>query len=80
MKSKNLKTDEGVERNAAWRSLSPAEQLADLNRRLGKGVGAKRQRLKLSAILNPVTLAVSEPVITEPADAPKKRFKKGNKK
>lgn len=35
---------EGEVRNAAWRKLSPQEQLAEIDRRLGKGVGAKRQR------------------------------------
>lgn len=37
----------GDERNAYWRGLTPAQQRADLDRRLGKGVGAKRQREKL---------------------------------
>lgn len=40
--------EEGEQRNEAWRKLTPAEQLASLDRRLGKGVGAKRQRRKLS--------------------------------
>ena len=47
MKSKNLKVKEGEERNDYWRKLTPAEQIASLDRRLGKGVGAKRQRAKL---------------------------------
>jgi hypothetical protein len=39
--------EEGVERLEHWRSLTPAEQRKDLDRRLGAGVGAKRQRAKL---------------------------------
>ena len=35
---------EGQERNEYWSSLSSAEKLASLDRRLGKGIGAKRQR------------------------------------
>jgi hypothetical protein len=49
MKSKNLKREQGESRNAAWRVLSPAEQLAALDQRLGKNVGAARQRAKLTA-------------------------------
>jgi hypothetical protein len=39
---------EGAERNEYWRSLTPDRQLAILDARLGKGVGAKRQRAKLA--------------------------------
>jgi len=53
MKSIVQKTEEGQERNDAWRALSPSEQLADLDRRLGKGVGATRQRKKLASELEP---------------------------
>lgn len=45
---KDRRIKEGEERNAAWRLRSSAEQLADLDRRLGRGVGAKRQRAKLA--------------------------------
>lgn len=48
MKSKNLKCTEGAARNDAWRSLTPAQQIASLDGRLGKGRGAKRQRAKLA--------------------------------
>lgn len=47
MQSKVEKREAGEERNAEWRKLTPAQQLANLDRRLGKGVGAKRQRTKL---------------------------------
>lgn len=34
-------------RNEHWATKSPKEQLADLDRRLGKGVGAAKQRAKI---------------------------------
>lgn len=37
------------ERNAAFAGLSPIEQLAALDERLGKGKGAVKQRAKLTA-------------------------------
>lgn len=33
---------------AQWQSLSPQEQLAALDRRLGKGKGAQKQRARLA--------------------------------
>lgn len=36
-----------TERLEYWRGLAPTAQLADLDRRLGRGVGATRQRTKL---------------------------------
>jgi hypothetical protein len=52
---KQLETrqEEGQARNAKWQSLSPAQQLAVLDKRLGKGVGAARQRARIAARLNP---------------------------
>ncbi len=46
---KQRRKEEGDKRNAAWVALTPAQQLKDLNDRLGVGVGAKRQREKLNA-------------------------------
>lgn len=37
---------EGEARNLKWRALTVSEKLASLDRRLGKGVGAKKQREK----------------------------------
>jgi hypothetical protein len=34
-----------------WRSLSPEQQLENLDRRLGKGQGAKKQRARIHALL-----------------------------
>jgi len=42
------KRAEAHERNLQWRSLHAREQLAALDNRLGKGVGASRQRARLA--------------------------------
>ena len=42
------KRAEAVERNEAWSGLSAQKQLAELDRRLGKGIGARRQRTRLA--------------------------------
>lgn len=47
MKHYDQKVKEGTKRNAAWAALSKSEKIASLDSRLGKGVGAKRQREKL---------------------------------
>ena len=41
------KQKEAIERNEAWAQLTPEQQIADLDRRLGKGVGAKKQRARI---------------------------------
>ena len=41
------KRQEAIERNKAWDLLTPKEQLEDLDKRLGKGVGAKKQRARI---------------------------------
>jgi hypothetical protein len=42
--------ESGEQRNAAWRELSSTDQLHALDGRLGKGVGAQRQRKKLTPV------------------------------
>lgn len=42
------KRSEAVERNEAWSVLPAQKQLAELDRRLGKGVGARKQRARLA--------------------------------
>ena len=37
------KQKEAIERNEAWAQLTPEQQIADLDRRLGKDIGAKKQ-------------------------------------
>lgn len=46
------KVAEGKARNEAWRKLSPAKQLQELDLRLGVGKGATRQRKKLAKELS----------------------------
>ena len=41
------KQREAIERNEAWVQLTPEQQIADLDRRLGKDIGAKKQRAKI---------------------------------
>ena len=41
------KQKEAIERNEAWAQLTPEQQIADLDRRLGKGIGAKKQRARI---------------------------------
>ena len=43
----NDKQKEAIERNEAWAQLTPEQQLADLDRRLGKEIGAKKQRARI---------------------------------
>ena len=43
----NDKQREAIERNEIWAKLTYEQQLADLDRRLGKGIGAKKQRAKI---------------------------------
>lgn len=38
-------------RMEAWQSLSPKQQLRELDRRLGKDVGAKKQRARLQRLI-----------------------------
>ena len=45
------KQKEAIERNEAWAQLTPEQQIADLDRRLGKGVGAIKSRAKLKYII-----------------------------
>ena len=41
------KQKEAIERNEYWAGLTYEQQLADLDRRLGKGIGAKKQRARI---------------------------------
>ena len=52
MKTKETKRQEAAERQEFWSELTPKQQLADLDRRLGKGVGAKKQRARLAEKLD----------------------------
>ena len=43
----NDKQKEAIEGNETWAKLTYEQQLADLDRRLGKGIGAKKQRARI---------------------------------
>ena len=47
MNTKQIKETEAIERNKYWAQLTPEQQLADLDSRLGKGIGAKKQRARI---------------------------------
>ncbi len=44
-----VKREEATTRRLLWEQLSPAEQLRALDMRLGKGIGAKKQRARIAA-------------------------------
>ena len=47
MNTKQTKQTEAIVRNEAWAKLTYEQQLADLDRRLGKDIGAKKQRARI---------------------------------
>ena len=47
MNTKQIKETEAKVRNEAWAKLTPEQQLASLDERLGKGIGAKKQRARI---------------------------------
>jgi hypothetical protein len=53
--TKDTKRKEAEQRNMLWSSLSPQTKLEELDRRLGVGVGAKKQRQKLAILIEEAT-------------------------
>ena len=47
MNTKQINETEAIVRNEAWAKLTPEQQLASLDERLGKGIGAKKQRARI---------------------------------
>lgn len=47
MKNQKIKQDEAQKRAKGWQSLSLVDQLKALDKRLGKGNGATKQRAKI---------------------------------
>ena len=52
MNTKQIKETEAIVRNEAWAKLTYEQQLADLDRRLGEGIGAKKQRARIQYKIN----------------------------
>ena len=52
MNTKQTKQTEAIVRNEAWAKLTYEQQLADLDKRLGKGIGAKKQRARIQYKIN----------------------------
>lgn len=46
-----IKRDEARERQEAWSKFTPEQQIAELNRRLGPGLGARKQRARLFRLI-----------------------------
>ena len=47
MNTKQIKETEAIERNEYWAQLTPEQQLDVLDIRLGKDIGAKKQRARI---------------------------------
>jgi len=45
---REMKREEAKERQNAWAVQTPQQQIKELDRRLGKGLGAKKQRAKIA--------------------------------
>jgi hypothetical protein len=56
-----IRKREADERREAWNALKPAEKLAILDRRLGVGIGATKQRAKLQLAINASATTSSQP-------------------
>ena len=56
------KQQEAKERDVHWASLAPADQIAALDRRLGKGTGAVKQRERIYARWAAADKAGAKPV------------------
>ena len=46
-----IRQSEALERQKVWDNMTPQQKLSDLDQRLGKGVGAIKQRAKLKYII-----------------------------
>lgn len=69
------KRSSAEERNSAWAKLSPAQQLEALDRRLGKGKGAAKQRARLKDLMNGKKPRAGQPVANADAHSEKERAK-----
>lgn len=64
--TKEEKRAEAAERDAHWRSLSLTDQVAALDKRLGVGIGATKQRANLAAAIAAQAVAAKNPKAAGP--------------
>lgn len=80
--ARDQKRADAEERQAGRNTLSPQQQLEVLDRRLGAGVGAVKERLRLRTIIderkNQEAKQKKDAAVSSDG-APKKKFKKGKK-
>ena len=72
MNTKQIKETEAIVRNEAWAKLTPEQQLASLDERLGKDIGAKKQRARIQ-------YKIDNPQIEVQREKKKKKRGKNNK-
>ena len=68
---KAIRQSEALERQKVWSNMTLQQQLNDLDRRLGKGVGAVKQRKKIQ-------YAIDHPQIENQKKGKSKKSKKRN--
>ena len=54
------KNTEAIARNEYWAQLTPEQQIADLDKRLGKGIGAKKQRDRIQYKMDNPQIAIQK--------------------
>ena len=54
------KNTEAIARNKYWAQLTPEQQIADLDKRLGKGIGAKKQRDRIQYKMDNPQIAIQK--------------------
>ena len=54
------KNTESIARNEYWAQLTPEQQIADLDKRLGKGIGAKKQRDRIQYKMDNPQIAIQK--------------------
>ena len=67
--NKKIKIEEAIERTKYWVGLTPIAQLEALDNRLGKGIGAKKQRAQIQARIDGLKKAPEQPAkVTDVAE------------
>ena len=59
-RSRADRKNEAYDRNKFWATLSPQEQLESLDRRLGEGVGAIKQRARIQSKIDNPQIAIQK--------------------